>query len=153
MVGRIIWLLLAPALIVAGLPIVAGAQSITNDRDLSFGFCDATPSATYTVLPAALPGGGACQGAASAQFTVTGTLNSRAKVSIPNTVVITNGSENLSVSISDSIGNPFNICFGTTGTVTIWLGGSATIPAGGLTTSGPFTNTDLISVVYIGGSC
>jgi hypothetical protein len=125
--------------------------TITKIQDLTFGFCDATPSATYTVLPAASPGLGACQGATAARFDITGDPNRKAKITLGNNVIITNSVESLTVTLTDTAGGP-QLCLGT-GTITFWVGGSTTIPAGGLTTNGVFTLPTTLELKYVGGSC
>ena len=151
---RFLRVLLPGAALFLWLPLSAVAQTpitITEIQDLNFGFCDATPSVTYTVLPAASPGLGACQGARAARFTVTGDPNRRAKITMTNTVVITNGTDSLTVSLTDSVGGP-QICLGT-GSVTFWVGGSTTIPAGGASSTGVLSNTTTLTLAYVGGSC
>jgi hypothetical protein len=128
------------------------AIQITKDRDLNFGGCDNVGGATYTVAAAASAGAGACFGAQSARFTVTGDPNRRARITLPSRVDVSNGSETLRVNITDSVGSN-TVCLGATGAVTIYLGGSVTLPGGGLTTFGLFINADQIELAYIGGSC
>ena len=125
--------------------------SIAKIQELNFGFCDATPSVTYTVLPAASPGASACQGAGAARFDITGDPNKKAKITIANTVTIINGTESMAVTITDSAGGQF-ICLGA-GAVTLWVGGSVTIPAGGLTSNGLFTVSTTLALSYAGGTC
>ncbi|HEX9841718.1 MAG TPA: DUF4402 domain-containing protein [bacterium] len=147
---------LSLALLAGALLLLAGtaqgqAIQITKLRDLDFGGCDNVGGATYTVAPAAAPGGGACFGATSAQFTVTGTPSRRARLTLPNTVSVSNGTQSLSAAITDSVGS--NIaCLGT-GTITIYVGGSVTLPGGGLTSYGLFIAPTQIQLAYIGGSC
>lgn len=147
------WAILAGAMLVLLWPAAlhAAVITITKVQDLNFGYCDATPSATYTVLPAASPGGGACQGASAARFDITGDPTRRAKITLSNTVTITNGTESLTVSLSDSAGAQ-NICLGT-GAITMYVGGSVTIPAGGMVSTGLLTISTTLKLAYIGGSC
>ena len=140
-----------PAWIGASQAIAQTPITITEIQDLNFGFCDATPNVTYTVLPAASPGLGACQGGRAAQFTVTGDPNRRAKITLTNTVVITNGIDSLTVTLTDSVGGP-QLCLGA-GSVTYWVGGSTTIPAGGIASTGLLSVTTTLTLAYVGGSC
>lgn len=151
--ARVPWkVLVGAALLFLWSAAVHGAPiTITKIQELNFGFCDATPSATYIVLPAASPGAGACQGASAARFNVTGDPNRKAKITLTNNVTITKGTESMTVSLTDSSGTP-QLCLGT-GTVTFWVGGSVSIPAGGLTNNGLFTITTTLTLAYIGGSC
>jgi Domain of unknown function (DUF4402) len=128
------------------------AIQITKLRDLDFGGCDNVGGATYTVAAAASPGGGACFGATSAQFTVTGTAGQRAHMTLPNNVTVTNGTQTLTVNITDSVGSK-TACLGATGTITIYVGGTLTLPGGGLTSYGAFTVSTQIQLAGIGGSC
>jgi len=129
----------------------AAPITITNITPLDFGYCDAVPSATYTVLPAASPGAGACQGASAARFDITGDPNRQARVTLPNFVNITNGTETFKVNLTDSAGGP-GFCLGA-GAYTLYVGGTSTIPAGGLTTTGLFSITDSLALAYFGGPC
>ena len=151
--ARLPWKVLAGAALLFLWPAALYGAPITiaKIQELDFGFCDATPSATYTVLPASSPGLGACQGAGAARFNVTGDPNRKAKITLANTVIIANGIESLTVTLTDSVGSQF-ICLGT-GAVTLWVGGSATIPAAGLTNTGLFTVSTTLELKYGGGSC
>ena len=128
------------------------AIQVTKLRDLNFGGCDNTGGVTYTVAAAASPGAGACFGATSAQFTITGDPNRRALVTLPNRVTVTNGIASLQVNITDSVGSN-RICLGPTGSVTVYLGGSVTLPGGGASSFGLFINADQIALTYLGGGC
>ena len=151
--ARVPWKALAGAALLFLWPaaLYGAPITITKIQELNFGFCDATPSLTYIVLPAASPGAGACQGAGAARFDITGDPNKKAKITLANTVIITNGTESLTVTLTDSAGGP-HLCLGT-GTVTFWAGGSVTIPAGGLTSNGLFTISTTLTLACIGGPC
>jgi len=144
--GMLLWLLSA------GVAHSQTAIQVTKLRDLNFGGCDNTGGATYTVAAAASPGAGACFGATSAQFTITGDPNKRARLNVPKTVTVTNGIDSLSVAITNSAGAN-RVCLGATGTVTLYLGGSVTLPGAGLGTVGLLINADQISLTYMGGKC
>ena len=97
--ARVPWKALAGAALLFLWPaaLYGAPITITKLQELNFGFCDATPSLTYIVLPAASPGAGACQGAGAARFDITGDPNKKAKITLANTVIITNGTEALTV--------------------------------------------------------
>jgi Domain of unknown function (DUF4402) len=148
---------LLPAIALLGLLLASTAQAqtplqITKLRDLYFGGCDNVGGATYTVAAAASPGAGACFGAQSAQFTITGDPGRFARMTLPSRVNVTNGTETLRVTITDSVGAN-RVCLGSTGTVTVYLGGSVTLPGGALVSFGLFINTDQFQLVYTGGNC
>lgn len=126
---------------------VAHAQTVTKITDLSFGTCEDIGGTTYTVVAAASPGAGACSGAQAAQFTVTGTPHTVARVTLSN-VTITNGTASLTVKLTDSGGG--SVCLGTTGTVTLYVGGSFKLPAAGLGTSGTLVGPTTVSLAYQG---
>lgn len=145
------WALLAGALLLASPAWGQTPPQITKLRDLDFGGCDNVGGATYTVTPSATQGLGACFGAQSAQFTVEGNPNRRVRIEVPNSVTISNGTESLAVTTSQSAG-PGPTCLGA-GTLTVYVGGSVTLPGGGLTTSGLFIGPTQIEASYIGGTC
>ena len=150
---RFLRVLLPGAALLLWLPLsaVAAPITITRIQNLNFGFCDATPSVTYTVLPAASPGLGACQGATAARLDITGDPNARAKITLANTVTITNGTDSLTVTLTDSNGGNI-LCLGA-GSVTLWVGGSTTIPAGGVASTGLLSVATTLTLAYVGGSC
>ena len=145
------WALLAGALLLAGPTWAQSPPQISKLRDLDFGGCDNVGGATYTVTPTATQGLGACFGAQAAQFTVQGDPNRRVRIEVAQTVTITNGTESLSVSTDPSVG-PGPTCLGA-GTLTVYVGGSVTLPGGGLTTSGLFIGPTDLEATYLGGSC
>jgi Domain of unknown function (DUF4402) len=128
------------------------AQTITQLTDLNFGGCDNVGGATYTVNPAATPGPAACYGAGAAQFSVTGTPHTRVHMTLASTVTIAVGATNLTVTLSDSVGSK-TVCMGTTGSLIIYVGGTLTLPGGGVTSFGPFSTATSLSLTGIGGSC
>lgn len=146
------WALLAGMLLLAGPALGQTPIQITKLRDLDFGGCDNVGGATYTVAPSAAQGPAACFGAQAAQFTVVGDPNRRVRIRVnPQNVSISNGSEALSAQTSASHG-PGPTCLGG-GTLTVYVGGSVTLPGGGLTTFGLFIGPTQIEASYIGGSC
>ena len=120
---------------------------ITEIRPLEFGGCDIVGGATYTVDAANTPGAGACTGANSARFDITGDPNARVTISLPNKVDITNGTDTLTVNISKSPTGG-NIRFDAAGNLTIFVGGNFRIPPAGLGTSGLFLVTAILDVIY-----
>jgi hypothetical protein len=144
--------LLAGALLLPGGTARAQAPTVTQLTDLNFGGCDNVGGATYTVAAAASPGVGACYGATSASFVIVGTPHTRAHMTLASTVTIAVGATNLTVTLSDSVGSK-TVCMGTSGTLTIYVGGSLTLPGGGVTSYGPFSTSTTLSLSAIGGSC
>jgi hypothetical protein len=118
----------------------AQAITMTKVRDLFFGYCDPTPNATFTVAAADVQGAGSCTLATSARFEITGPPNGRlASVTLPATINITHGATTLTVTQTRSPagGRPR---LDATGHLTMFVGGSVRIPAGGLAVSGIFVN-------------
>jgi len=120
---------------------------ITEVRHLSFGTCDAVGGATYTVDAADAPGAGACIGAHSARFEVTGEPNERVKLNYSKNISISNGTDTLTVkqSIAPTGGN---IRFDGSGNLTVFMGGEVRIPPGGLASSASLSATSDVEVVY-----
>lgn len=148
--GLLVMLALATALVSA--PALGHAQTVTQITNLNFGTCEDIGGTTYTVAAAASPGTGACVGAMAAQFTVTGTPSRVARVTLSNSVTVTNGTASLTVKLTDSAGG--SVCLGTTGTVTIYVGGSVKLPQAGLGASGTLVGPTTISLAYQGNkSC
>lgn len=141
----LVTLVLALALL-ASAP-AAHAQTVTKLTDLNFGTCDDVGGTTYTVAAAASPGVGACTGAQAAQFTVTGTPSTVARVTL-SSVTISNSTASLSVKLTDSAGG--SVCLGTSGTVTIYVGGSLKLPQSGVGSSGVLVGPTTISLAYQG---
>lgn len=139
-------LVLAAALLL--LPAHARAQTVTQLTNLSFGTCEDIGGTTYTVAAAASPGAGACGGAQAAQFTVTGTPSRVVKITLSKSVSITNGGSSLSAKLTDSGGG--TVCTGTSGTVTLYVGGSIKLPQGGVGVSGLFIAPTTVTVAYQG---
>ena len=139
-------------LLCAGSALGQTPLQITKLQDVDFGGCDNVGGATYSVTAAATQGVSACFGAHAAQFTIVGDPNRRARIQLASTnVTLTNGSETLTASLTKSVGNG-PTCLGT-GTITVYVGGSLTLPGGGLTTFGIFLVPTDISASYVGGSC
>ena len=121
---------------------------ITEIRHLHFGACDAfPPGIRYTIDAAESPGVSACGGSTSAKFTVTGDAGAKVTISLPNKVDITNGTDILSVTLSKSPTGG-NISFDGSGNLTIFVGGNFKIPQGGLGTTGFFSVTTTLTVIY-----
>lgn len=129
-------------------PALVHAQTVTQVTNLNIGTCEDIGGTTYTVAAAASPGTGACPGAMAAQFTVTGTPSRVAKVTLPANVTVTSGTASLTVKLTDSAGGA--VCLGTTGTVTIYVGGSVKLPQSGLGSSGTLVGPTTISLAYQG---
>ena len=119
--------------------------SLTQVRSLSFGLCDNVPGAVYTVAAADIQGIGSCMNAYSAKFTVTSSPHTVVTITTTGTATITNGTDTLIVTETVSP-NKANVNLGATGTATIWIGGSLTIPATGLVSVTALNGTDVITV-------
>lgn len=137
------------------LPGQALGQIITQTpgRNLNFGGCDNVGSATYTVAAAASPGAGACFGAMSAEFTVThGTPGPHRRIRIrftSATATLVNGAASLNVALTKSVSN-VAFCMPAAG-LTVYVGGSLTLPAGGASAFGVYVGPGTLNAVYAGG--
>ena len=120
---------------------------ITEIRFLNFGTCDIVGGVQYVVDAADSPGVGACSGAASARFEVTGEPGAKVTIAIPNSVSITNGTDSLTTKFSQSPTGG-NISFDGAGGLIIYVGGNFRIPQAGLATSGVFTVSTTLTVDY-----
>ena len=143
---------LALLLSAAPRPLWAAPIQIAKLRDLSFGTCENTPAAVYTVTANASGLPASCNGAASAIFNVTADPNRRVLIIGPANVTVSNGTQNLTATLTR---NPSAVlgCTGPTGTLTLYMGGSVTIPAGGLASVGVFTGGNQLTLIYFFGSC
>lgn len=125
-----------------GAPIV-----ITEIRFLNFGTCDIVGGVQYVVDAAESSGVGACSGATSARFDLTGDPGAKVTINIPNKVFITNGTDTLTTNLSKSPTGG-NIKFDGAGNLIIYVGGNFRIPQAGLATSGVFTVSATLTVNY-----
>ncbi|MBI4084250.1 MAG: DUF4402 domain-containing protein [Candidatus Lambdaproteobacteria bacterium] len=133
----------AVAAIVVSANTHAQALVITKIRDLNFGLCDQGVAATYVVAAANNPGTGACIGATSGRFRVTGAPRQTVTISlIPVPVTITNGTDALSVTENASPTGTRRL--NASGNLIIHVGGTVT-----LTTASLSQDVDLIGTATL----
>ncbi len=118
------------------LPAAMG-QTVKANQPLNFGRCEAIPNEPYAVTPTSSQAGG-CPFAQAAKFTISGTVNTTVTITLDSNVVITNGSQNLTIFLGSSEGSG-SVCLGTTGVIVLWVGGTTTIPSD-IYSTGLFSN-------------
>ena len=97
---------------------------------------------------AELPGAGACPGAQSGRFQVSGDANAKVTVDLPgNTFTVYNGASSLSLK-SDADPLKGNISLDGSGLLTIWVGAEYKIHPSGVSPPGIYTGSSTLTVDY-----
>lgn len=112
-------------------PLAAVPITITKQRDLEMGICDAVPTTVYITKPNKNnPGAQSCPGAQSAWYKVRGDPSVSFILIVTTPVTTSNGVNNLNVKLRFNLTNLIGT-LNASGKKNVFIGGRIKIPAGG----------------------